>query len=158
MKSGRININIYLAVLLAVLVLITPVFSACGSGNNQAEAETVEVRLRSTTPGTSMQVLLIPRDADGFIVEAEADVELKLYLQEGHFVDIAKGDLFQQWNMHITADDYTYLLGAVIELKFDNPFDYASIFGFLEVNAVMANGAVFALDLQDLAVSEEYSC
>ena len=151
---------------LLALVLLSTAFVAFGCSGNTAtvsnpstsisaqtteEVDSIDLLINIVYPGTGLQVLLIPKDDDGLLVEAEGDINIKLSWQFGYGVEATKGNLIQEWNIHITSDDYTQFLGASIELIYNEAIHYQDVYvyGFFDVTLTTPDGKILTAELPD---------
>ncbi len=159
MKANRL-----LFYYLACLFLVTAGINGCVSENSTSDktndVATMELIIGVMRPAIGFEIMLIPKNSEGFIVEAEGDINIKLFWQTDSGEYAAKAGLFREWSIHINRDDCTPGLGIVIPLTFDvdESVFYKDARGFLEVNALMENNATFFLKMIDLEISTDYRC
>ena len=117
-----------ISLLALALTVIMVAVSGCANGDGTTKtyaqktgASSLALTIRKIVLGSHIEVLLVPRDEDSILVEAEGIVGAKIWYQmfEPNGT-ISKGDLFQEWNVNITKSDYTPFLGAVITLEYND--------------------------------------
>jgi hypothetical protein len=149
--------------LLALVLLTTPFVASGCSGNTTTvsnpststsaqtteEVDSIDLLINKRYPEIGLQVLLVPKDEKGLLVEAEGDINIKLSWQFGYGVEATKGNLIQEWNIHITSDDYTQFSGASIEIIYDEYISLGEFFGFFDVALTTPDGKIITTELQD---------
>ena len=95
--------------LLALVLLTTPFVASGCSGNTTTvsnpststsaqtteEVDSIDLLINKRYPEIGLQVLLVPKDEKGLLVEAEGDINIKLSWQFGYGVEATKGNLIQ---------------------------------------------------------------
>jgi hypothetical protein len=158
-----------ISLLVLALTVIMVAVSGCADtdGTTKTYAQTSGVNslaltIRKIAVGSYIEVLLVPRDEDGILVETEGIVDAKIWYQMYETNGaISKGDLFQEWNIPITKSDYTPFLGAVITLEYNDynkTLDLSDIYGIIEVTLTLPDGTILNIEKTNLAISESYSC
>jgi hypothetical protein len=164
MKSCS-GINKFYLVLLALVLLFIAFVVSSFSGNTATisnpptstststqatqEVDSIDLLINKIYPEIGLKILLMPKNDDGMLVEAEGNINITLSWQFGYGVEVTKGPLIQEWNIPITSEDYTHLTGVSIDLIYDEPISFGEISGFFDVTLTTPDGKILTAELPD---------
>jgi|GEM_PF-5795685 len=144
--------------ILACLLLLAIVACGCNS-INQAKVESIEARLRVVNMDTGLEILLIPRGSQGFIIKTDGILDARLWLQESLGGAVRYDQLIQGWDdIQISIEDYTRFQGVKVDLMYDEEIFYEDAYGSLEVTLTTPDGKSLTDTISDIAISESYVC
>ena len=150
--------KLLLSVLACLLLLLAIVACGCNS-SNQANVESIEASLRVVNMDTGLEILLIPRGSQGFIVKTDGILDAKLWLQESLGGEVRYDQLIQGWDdIQISIDDYTLFQGVKVDLIYDEEIFCEDTYGSLEVTLTTPDGKSLTDTISDIAISENYVC
>ena len=160
--------NKLLLPILTCLLLLATTLLASGCDNttnntttisNDTDIISIQVNVVSVYTNKGLEIMLIPRDSKGFVVEAEGTLNAKLWLQYGSGSEPILGDLICEWNnLQISKDDYTRFLGANIELIYTEVLDLWNAVGFLEVTFISPDGSYLVNTYNSILISKSSRC
>jgi len=141
-----------------VLLVLAIAAGGCSSGI-PAEAESLEVKIRSIDLGHSIDIMLIPRDAEGFMVKTEGSFDAVMWLQYVFSGEVDHDYLVDEWfGVEVIKDDYVDFQGARIELAYSEEKNYQNIYGSLDVTFTTADGKTLTDTLDYIGISDTYPC
>ncbi len=156
--SGKWKIT---GLLLAGVIMLLPLLSACNAASGQPkEASSLDLRIRDIIANRGIEVLLIPRSSDGFMVETDGSIDAKLWFQNGIGEGAEASDfLIYEWaNIPLTSGNYIEFLGASVELVHNQQIDYEDVYGLLDLTLTTVGGKVLTAKLPDLRIAKSYRC
>ena len=162
MRKNTGNTRFITGCCLALSVIVLAALLAlpgCGTTDEQAEVASLTIDLRAVTLNTGIDIILIPQDSQGFLVQAEGSMDVKVWLQYGKGGDPLYDYIVQEWNgVQVSSSDYTSLKGAIISLLYDEGKTFSNVYGNMEITFTTTDGKTLTATLGDIPISQAYSC
>jgi len=84
-KRLSFNKTTIISFILTSLIVLPFVLSGCNAGTSSQpkEVSSIKLQIRAVKLNTGLEILLIPRDSEGFLVETEGIIDAELWMQYG---------------------------------------------------------------------------
>jgi hypothetical protein len=146
-----------------VLLVLTLIVLALGSGcSSGPKVKSLDLQIREVNPESGLQIVLLPTDSKGRLIEAEGGLTITLWEQSSDSSGNAtKGEQLEAWiGQSLTlASYYEYLgnkMGAIVDLKYSKEHPRKrGVYGIIEATLRLTDGTEVTVRKNDIMIYEK---